>query len=482
MEIKGEINTIVATSSRFPKTLAFMYRPDKIFPDVNAAAKKNKQKSNGGIIALSGTSGVTAWTKEMLTEPQIADCSLIDCDKSGEKDCLVLDELGQLACLGVNGHQIYYNLNGKATKQSRRDLLNFPLILPDLNNDKVNEILMSAQNGKQNSTDLTLISGTNGKVLMKESQNCSSLHKIQMDDDYVVKFVCINDKKEQQVFRNLTDLYTLVSKKPLNMKKLEAMSRIKQHAYTGRQVTSAAQSTISEVEDKKLTVENLGSWPRDSKATIKVTLKIKNGLTRDLFNRTYNKAYAMTPIPISLNNSSTNGETVHGFVIKLWIWNGTEITYNLEKNRKSERDSNSKSPRSNYTNQTFAAPAQSYKTKILYLKESIMLILFNSTNMKFQNTSQSTIVQFCQKNGKDKKNSSSTPDSICQPEMKNQENSVLITDIDGDGSKELVSFYSTFVNDNESKDVTNDQWKLKTYIQLFKLESELPKLYADLNI
>lgn len=488
MELKGEINSILPTTAHFPRNILFMYRPDKIFPDVNAANKKSKQKSNGGIIALSGSSGEIAWNKEMSTEPMAADCNLIDCDKSGTKDCLVVDELGQLACVGTNGHQIYnFNLSGKATKQTRRDLLLFPLILPDLNNDKVNEILMTAQNGRQNSTDLILVSGATGKALMREAQNCSALHKLQMDEDYVVKFVCINDKKEQQIFRNLTDLYSFVSKKPLNLKKLEAVSRINQHQYNGKQIgTSSAQNTISEVEDKKLIVENTGSWPRDSRATIKVFLKINDGLTRQLFNRTYNKAYAMTPIPISLNSSSTtNGKNVHGFVIKLWIWNGTDVSYNLEKNRKSERDSNVKSQRSNYTNQTtFATPVQSYKTKIHYLKESIMLIVFNSTNMKFENTSQSSIVQFCQKttNGRDKKNATSSNDAICQPDLSNQENSILITDIDGDGSKELVSFYSTFVNENESKDVTNDQWKLKTYVQLFKLESELPQLYADLNI
>jgi hypothetical protein len=112
-----------------------------------------------------------------------------------------------------------------------------------------------------------------------------------------------------------------------------------------------------------------------------------------------------------------------------------------------------------------------------------MLIVFNSTNMKVENASQSNIVQFCQRTTGSKEKSAekkSDTDSICQPDLNYQENSILITDIDGDGSKELVSYYSTFVNENNSGDITADRWKLKTFIQLFKLETELPKLYMDM--
>ena len=131
-----------------------------------------------------------------------------------------------------------------------------------------------------------------------------------------------------------------------------------------------------------------GSWPRDSKATITLTTKVK-GEEKMLFNRTYNKVYAMVPVPLSLNSSLTGrkSDNIHGFVIKLWIWNGTEINYNLEKNRlkRSAEKRDLKAQRSNYTNQTSGS---AYKTKVFYLKESIMLIIFNSSNMKIENASE----------------------------------------------------------------------------------------------
>lgn len=474
MEFKGDINTLVETVSD-PKNLVFMYKSDKIFPELNT--KKSKQKSNGGLVTLSGNTGEVSWTREMSNEPRSIDCDLIDCDKSGTKDCLLLDSVGQLSCVDSHGHFIYYVNNIKAAKAARKDLLDFPLILPDLDGDSVNEILMGSANGKANSTDLIILSGANGKLLLKETQNsCVALHKFQIDVDYVIKYICmIREDTEQQILRNLTDLYNHVSKKPLNLKKLQPVAKINQHKYYGRRSTTLAQTTITNVQDKELIVENKGLWPRESKTYFKLS-SIVNGTRKILKEYSASKVYAMVPVPIVLN-SSMNGrkhDNIHGFVIKFWIWNGTEISYNLEKNR-FKRDL--KAQRSNYTNQTFTATS-AYKTKLFFLKESIMLIVFNGTNMKTENASQSNIAQFCQKTMPSKeKTDKKSEDSVCQPDLSNQENSVLITDIDGDGNKELVSYYSTFINENNSEDITTDRWKLKTYIQLFKLETELPKLY-----
>lgn len=477
MEFKGDINTVLQSSSD-SRSLVFMYRSDKIFPDLDNS-KKNKQKSNGGIITLTGNSGEVLWNREMINEPRSIDCDLIDCDKSGTKDCLVLDAVGQLSCLDRTGHFIYYISNPKATKPVRKDLLDFPLILPDLDGDKVNEIMMGSPNGKSNTTDLIVFSGSNGKLLLKETQNCSFIHKLQIDTEYVVKYICmVKEDTEQQILRNLTDLYTQVSKKPLNLKKLQPVSKINQHKFYGKRSTTTSQTTITNVQDKELVIENKGLWPKESKVSIKLTSTIE-GVKKTHYEYTASKIYAMVPVPFILNSSVSGRryDNIHGFVIKFWMWNGTDENYNIDKTR-FKRDL--KTQRSNYTNQTFASNS-SFKTKLFHLTESIMLIVFNSSNMKVENASRSSIVQFCQQtvNQKDK----SENDSVCQPDLNYQENSVLITDIDGDGSKELVSYYSTFINENQydSSSDQSDRWKLKTFIQLFKLELELPKLYIDIN-
>ena len=481
MEFKGDINTVLQSTSD-PKSLVFMYRSDKIFPDLNNS-KKNKQRSNGGIVTLTGNSGEVSWTREMSNEPRSIDCDLIDCDKSGTKDCLILDSVGQLSCLDGTGHFIYYISNPKATKQTRKDLLDFPLILPDLDGDKVNEVMMGSPSGKSNTTELIVLSGANGKLILKETQNCSFIHKLQIDSDYVIKYICmVKEDTEQQILRNLTDLYAQVSKKPLNLKKLQPVSTINQHKFYGKRPTTLAQTTITNVLDKELVIENKGMWPKDSKVSIKLTSTVK-GVKKSHYEYTASKVYAMVPVPFTFNSSlgGKKNEILHGFVIKFWIWNGTVGNYNIDKTR-VRRDL--KAQRSNYTNQTFTSTS-SFKTKLFHLTESIMLIVFNSSNMKVENASQASIVQFCQqtvnllkdKDGEKKGDN----DSVCQPDLNYQENSVLITDIDGDGSKEIVSYYSTFVNENPSDTSGTDLWKLKTFIQLFKLESELPKLYIDIN-
>ncbi|CRL07026.1 CLUMA_CG019998, isoform A [Clunio marinus] len=467
MEFKGDINTISQPlESKKHKNIVFMYRSDKIFPDLNKS-KKSKQKINGGIVALSGNSGEIVWSREMSNEPRSIDCNLIDCDNNGTKDCLILDEFGQLSCLDSNGHFIYDFSNLKTSKQTRKDLLDFPLILPDLNGDKVNELMMGYSNAKNSTTDLVILSGANGKILLKNTQNCSYIHKLQIDTNFVIKFICmIKEDTEQQILKNLTDLYSLVSKKPLNLKKLQQVSKINQHKFYGKRSSTLEQTTISTVEDKKLEIENKGTWPRESKVSINLT-SVDDGAIKIHFEYVASKVYAMVPVPFKLDNSR-QGENVHGFIIKYWIWNGTEVKYNLERNRLK------RSPES-------FTPSSSYKTKLLFLRENIMLIVFNSTNMKVENASQSNIVQFCQKQTKDKTGDKKN-ESICQPDLNYQENSVLIADIDNDGSKELISYCSTFVNENHYGDVIGDRWKLKTFVQLFKLETELPKLYSDVDI
>ncbi|XP_070503834.1 uncharacterized protein [Chironomus tepperi] len=473
VEFKGKINTIRTSNvENTPLNLIFMYRSDKIFP--NSDTKKSKQKSNGGIIKLNGNLGEIVWKNEMTNEPRYLDCSLIDCNKNGRKDCLIIDDYGQLACIDDTGHWIYYNSNSRNTKQERQEIYDFPLIIPDLTSDDVYEIIMGSY--KNNATYLVLLSGSNGKLLAEEIQNCSYIHKLQLDTEYVIKFICVvKDNTEQQIFKNLTDFYTLMTKKP-KISKIQSASSIPQHEYSDKFVSAKSQTTVTKIYDKELKIENKGQWPRESKMVLKLT-SIENGVKKIHYNYSGSKIYGFIPVKFSINITSSKNhgiDNIYGFIIKFWTWNGTEISYNSEKgkmkrevNQVEKASKNMKSQRSNFTNQTYN---NVYKTKLRYLKETILLIVFNSTHMKAENTSQSNIVQFCQ-------NPIDSSETICQPDIKYQDNSLIIADIDNDGSKELVSFYSTFIDDNHEDNIINSRWKLKSFVQLFKLETELPKLY-----
>lgn len=76
---------------------------------------------------------------------------------------------------------------------------------------------------------------------------------------------------------------------------------------------------------------------------------------------------------------------------------------------------------------------------------------------------------------------------LCQPDLEYQEQSLMIADLDGDDSHELISYYSTFVAP-ESYNTKNmnlnlyKSWKLTSVVRVIRLESELPKLFiADIQ-
>lgn len=214
----------------------------------------------------------------------------------------------------------------------------------------------------------------------------------------------------------------------------------------------------------------------------------------------------MVPARLSFNNSQNPSKSpMHGFVIKFWEWstnetdtlpsaadkntmnrpkNSTEFnrfdtilrkkrSWNLSDqnlNAEKQGDSNSnnsainsKDEPTNLSNKIATETVLASQMRII--KETIVLIIFNSSDIRIENTSQSNIVQFCRSDGRNE---------VCQPDLNYQEQSILIEDFDQDGSQELISYYSTFVeNENEAS-----KWKLMTYVQLLRLESELPKLYA----
>lgn len=111
--------------------------------------------------------GQVAWYDELANEPSIIDCNLIDADLSGDNDCLVIDEFGEMSCINpVSGQWIWHiaetHIPGK---------LNFPLVLPDINRDGVKDLLIACTVQIANSQNVThnalkLISGANGRQVL----------------------------------------------------------------------------------------------------------------------------------------------------------------------------------------------------------------------------------------------------------------------------------------------------------------------------
>lgn len=437
-----------------------------------------------------------------MNEPSIIDCTLIDADRNGAADCLVLDEFGELGCINpVSGQWIWHIIDRTV---HTTELLSFPLVLPDLDRDGVNDLLVTSTRsggtgagGNQSAfNQLNIVSGATGATLGNRYtvEECSFIHKFQLDRLNNVAFNCIRNDTEMQLVKPLAALYRLITNREQESNIVASATPIAQHKFYGQRRDTMVQRNIYSVSGKQLIVENNGKCPDSCNVTVQL-IEQRDGKEHIIRNFNGSRMYGMVPALLSFNGSAGGKVAVHGFVIKFWEWgvNETDMQVQLaERSRRSTTASNGEFNRfhdvlqrsgswtfplndggrpKRGTGHNSSSASGIFKSKIRRIKETVVLIVFNSTDTRIENTSQSNIVQLC----RDDDGATGTGGEVaCQPDLNYQENSVLIADLDADGSQELVTYYSTFVN---TGDDTKMEWKLNTYVQLLRLEAELPKLY-----
>ncbi|KAJ8970616.1 hypothetical protein NQ314_001151 [Rhamnusium bicolor] len=202
--------------------------------------------------------------------------------------------------------------------------------------------------------------------------------------------------------------------------------------------------------NRKLTIENYDHCPH-----CRSIISFYDSNNTKLKAWPYQNAFVMSPIPVSFQSTKDNIISlkghVNGFILKIWEWR-------------------------EYPKKKLTSTARVYKrsvpihNKTYYLNEiseRAVLITFNETDTHIINASSTDIYQIC--NGPEEENS-------CQPDYKNQQNSLLIADMDHDNSQELISYSSSYVKRDEDG---NESWHLVSYLKVFRLESELPKLYGS---
>ncbi|XP_049293890.1 uncharacterized protein LOC125769276 isoform X1 [Anopheles funestus] len=506
IELKGVINVVEGVHGK-SKNLVFMYRGDKLFPEFDESYRRRN-----GIISLVGSSGKVAWYDQMINEPKSIDCTLLDADRSGAPDCLILDEYGQLECTDpLSGEWLWHaeGYNKRSNSGKQNDMLDFPLLIPDVDGDGVHDLLFVTSSSETKHNRLVMISGRKG-VTIGDSyavKECLYVHKLMLDEELNVKFNCVKEKSEQQKAKSLPELYKLIHRKALDMRVVRRMpTDLPQHKFFGQRRNTEKQRTITNVGGKQLVVENRGKCPENCSTSVLLTEESTGEL---LWNVSGRQLYGMQPVRLSFSNFGTdNRSTMYGFVIKFWEWSqrdpdnrSSRFKRTMFRRRKndSKQNFNPQQPwigppgldaisrtivltRGQNQSSSSSRPSGVFRTRMRFLKETIKLIVFNSSYIKIENTSQSNVIQFCREavNG-------DPTDVLCQPDLNYQENSLLIADLDDDGSQELVSYYSTFVKttvsdaDGMGAGVgvgPGATMKLKTYVQLLRLESELPKLYS----
>ncbi|XP_022229526.2 uncharacterized protein LOC111078899 [Drosophila obscura] len=556
IELKGGVNVVNGLRA-WENNLIFLYRGDAFFPEFRPGNHKRN-----GIISLIGSSGAVAWYDEMVDEPAALDCTLIDVDKNGKPDCLVIDEYGELGAINPVSGQWHWRF--KERSAHKIDAYDFPIILPDLDGDGVLDILLVSSLSLEQRTKslvqpkheapaqlearnvLRLLSGRHGRPIGDgfRVHDCQRLSSLQLEAGNI-SYICLRpNSSDQQRSKSLAELYALITNKSIVGQRLLTASKISQHRNHGQRREIDSQRNIYSLSGRELVVENRGTCPDDCNVTF-VLSEVRDGKAHVLKNFTNTAMYGMVPAEYHFKNTKTQ---MSGFVMKFWKWHvgnkvpkqaqsqfpsqttpspahssnnnvqksngnaGSGNTKNMNSIKDKEKSAHGKKqqhqqqqqqrlrrseaeefghefpPASQqfdvfehliqkreaygvpYKNQTKASSVNgsggsSYKMQTI--TETVLLVLFMGADTRIENTSQSNIKQFCRQERNE---------MVCQPDINNQEHSMLIADLDQDGSQELVTYMSSF---EHAEDQPLSEWKLVTYVRLLRIQSELPAYYDE---
>ncbi|XP_066250108.1 uncharacterized protein [Euwallacea similis] len=410
IELKGPIN-VVSGAYKTSHNLALMYK-----------GSFNSAKSlKHGVMSFMGLSGNVAWDFEQDVEPLGIDCGVLDTNKDGLLDCLVMDQKGLKAIETVSG-QVLWHAHSAEERNVLRDL-SLPVIIADLNNDGVRELLSVFKK-----SSFLILSGRTGKALTNiPAVHCgqiTALYKTVKSGNFVT-YKCIN----------ASDTYYV------SFTELEKTFKNAKYQMTVEPRAEHNNSDIFYAGSRKLVISNGSNCP---KCHCKLTLYDQSDQVLKYWS--YNYAFVMQPKAFAFESSDSQKLKGHlnGFILKIWHW--SEHYYKLRPSQRVNRRS-------------LAGPNDTFYTT--EVTERVVLITFNDSNIHEINASYTEISQICRQHGND-----------CQPAVESQEDSLLVRDLEKDSSTELVSFYSSYVKRGED-------WHLVSYVKMLRLEEELPKLYGN---
>ncbi|KAJ8895631.1 hypothetical protein PR048_000967, partial [Dryococelus australis] len=264
----------------------------------------------------------------------------------------------------VTGVQLW-NLRGTSIREADKPTdLDFPLVVPDLNDDGVNDLLTACSMPQQRNS-LIIISGHTGVILGNslKIKSCFRVHILSIEN-FTVSYICQQGDKEAVREVGIIELYTQATNKPFpNVEKIVGAPTHQHRTYDGR--SSIARSLTLSVGGRSLMLENIGRCPTHCNVVVNVTDKRPGQGGQLVWNYTAENTYGMMPVTMVFGNQSG---PVSGFVLKFWQW-GPREEEDLGRNGSH--------------------------LVIRRLSERVVLITFNSTDMHIVNASQSDVTQLC---------------------------------------------------------------------------------------
>lgn len=420
IELTGKIN-VVKSAFKNTANLVLLFKQN-----LNSADSQN------GIISVLGNNGGVAWYINQVKASTDLNCYLIDVNGDDINDCLVLGEMGLEAIDPVSGSVFWHAHNHSESVVMTG--LDFPVILQDLNYDGINEILTTT-NAVVGESKFLIISGKTGILLGEISVSHSGhLSIIEINASSVIYSCTVSN----ETIYHQVSISTLISNvfnrgDSLNLPTV----KFTPESHAGYVLNG-----------RKLLINNVGACPDSCRVDIALIdeKKVQNNIVWS-----YQNSYAFIPTSFSFKQTKSNLSSlkghVNGFILKLWQWFG----YNHKDKAKR------------YLTKRYI-PGNNSTLQINSIMERVVLITFNNTNFHVINASLTEITQLCFPN---------EAKVLCQPGLENQNSSLLITDLDMDGSQELVSYSSTYLKREDPK----DYWQLVSNMKVIRLEAELPKLY-----
>lgn len=303
IELSGAVQVVEGALPN-TKNLIFIYRGNHM---------KQEEKSDdnvNGVILIVGNSGKVGWYTRENRIPTEINCHLIDVNRDKQKDCIVSGSEGLLAALNPLSGTYYWYIHKQGKVFSNIAAIDFPIIMKDMDKDKVNDLLTVATVlPSANHNSLIIISGMTGNIIGEPMavEDCLSVKLLTESDS--ITYICKNGTSE--AVRQIT--YPILYRKLL---KLDQSSHTPTPLPISKRINQSLKKSIGNTREiftngpGKLIVENSGECPNSCRVNLKLILE-RNGTTNVSWEYTANYVFAMRPSSFAFANS------IRGFVLKL---------------------------------------------------------------------------------------------------------------------------------------------------------------------
>ncbi|CAG9786304.1 unnamed protein product [Diatraea saccharalis] len=301
IELSGAVQVVDGAIPN-TKNLVFIYRGNHM------KQEKNTNDNVNGVLLIVGNSGKVGWYTRENRIPTEINCHLIDVNRDGQKDCIISGSEGLLAALNPLSGTYYWYMHKHVKVISNIASIDFPILMKDMDTDKVNDLLTVATvYPNVNHNSLVIISGATGNIIGEPMtiNDCISVKLVPETD--TITYICKNGTKEAVRSISHNNLYR-------KLLKLDKSNHTANSGTVTKKINLSLKKNIGNTRETyingpgKLIVENSGECPNSCRVSLKLSLE-KNGTVG--WEYSANHVYAMKPSSFAFANS------IRGFVLKL---------------------------------------------------------------------------------------------------------------------------------------------------------------------